>query len=275
LVLELSSRFAILVLSRPVTSSPPILADFAIRLAFGLSLVLAASRWRTIPLAFFRTNSLVVLGLLVLSVLSVSRGGWTSPACWSLAASAFAAYAASVSWGLGLAAVGRGALTLAAVVAAGWLTAASYDVDHGLWLFNSASRGASGFVLGATLAAMLLGHHYLTAPAMSIEPLKQYVRCMGWGLALRGALALAGLALGHGAPQALGVGAATADSWVFPMMRWGMGLAAPAMAVALAWKTVQIRSTQSATGILYAAMTLLLFGELSSLIAAGDGVPIV
>jgi hypothetical protein len=258
-----------------VTSPPPILADFAVRLAFGLSLVLAASRWRAIPPAFFRTNSLVALGLLVLAALSVSRGGWSSPASWSLAAAAFAAYAASISWGLGLASVGRGALTLTAAVAAGWLAAASREVDRGLWLFNTASRGASGFVLGATLAAMLLGHHYLTAPAMSIEPLKRYVRCMGWGLAARGALALAGLALGHGAAPALGVGSATADSWVFPMMRWGMGLAAPALAVALAWKTVQIRSTQSATGILYAAMTLLLLGELSSLIAARGGVPII
>lgn len=81
--------------------------------------------------------------------------------------------------------------------------------------------------------------------------------------------------LAHGAAPALGVGAVTADSWLFPMMRWGMGFAAPALATVMAWKTVEIRSTQSATGILYAAMTLLLFGELSSLIAARGGVPIV
>ena len=56
------------------------------------------------------------------------------------------------------------------------------------------------------------------------------------------------------------------SSWLFLAMRWGMGFVGPVAAAALAWKTVQIRSTQSATGILYVAMTLVLFGELTSLI---------
>jgi hypothetical protein len=50
-----------------------------------------------------------------------------------------------------------------------------------------------------------------------------------------------------------------------------MGFAGPVLATILAWKTVQIRSTQSATGILYAAMALVLFGELTSLIGAHTG----
>ena len=258
-----------------MTPSPSILTDFAVRLVFGLSLAMTAADWRLTPPAFFRTNSQVILGLLVLAALAASQNGAAAPACWSLAGAAVAAYVATVAWGLGLARIGRLALLLITAVAAGWLAAASRDADRGLWLFNSVSRWASGFVLGATLAAMLLGHHYLTAPTMSIEPLKRYVRFMGWGLAARGALGLAGLMLAHGAAPALGVGAVTADSWLFPMMRWGMGFAAPALATVMAWKTVEIRSTQSATGILYAAMTLLLFGELSSLIAARGGVPIV
>jgi hypothetical protein len=49
-----------------------------------------------------------------------------------------------------------------------------------------------------------------------------------------------------------------------------MGIVGVGLATALTWKTVAIRSTQSATGILYIAMTLLLFGELSSLILARD-----
>ena len=47
-----------------------------------------------------------------------------------------------------------------------------------------------------------------------------------------------------------------------------MGFAAPALATWMAWKTVAIRSTQSATGILYIDMTFVLFGELTSLILA-------
>ncbi len=37
----------------------------------------------------------------------------------------------------------------------------------------------------------------------------------------------------------------------------------------MTWKTAQIRSTQSATGILYIAMIFVLFGELTSMILAG------
>jgi hypothetical protein len=50
----------------------------------------------------------------------------------------------------------------------------------------------------------------------------------------------------------------------------GDGGAGPALATFLAWETVRIRSTQSATGILYIAMTLVLFGELTAMILAGD-----
>jgi hypothetical protein len=60
---------------------------------------------------------------------------------------------------------------------------------------DAASRLASSFLLGSTLTAMLLGHYYLTAPAMSIEPLKRFVRFMAVGLVLRAVLAGAALAL--------------------------------------------------------------------------------
>src|SRR5436305_563711 len=57
----------------------------------------------------------------------------------------------------------------------------------GRWALNAASRLASAALLGSTLTAMLLGHYYLTAPAMSIEPLKRFVRLMAASLAVRSA----------------------------------------------------------------------------------------
>jgi hypothetical protein len=51
---------------------------------------------------------------------------------------------------------------------------------------------------------------------------------------------------------------------LFLAIRWVVGLAGPTLATYLAWKTVQIRSTQSATGILYIAMILVLFGEVTA-----------
>jgi hypothetical protein len=49
-----------------------------------------------------------------------------------------------------------------------------------------------------------------------------------------------------------------------------MGLLGPAVASWLTWQTVQIRSTQSATGILYIAMTLVLFGELTAMVLSHE-----
>ena len=57
---------------------------------------------------------------------------------------------------------------------------------------------------------------------------------------------------------------------LFLGIRWGMGVLGPALATWMTWRTVQIRSTQSATGILYIGMTLVLFGELSAMILSHD-----
>ncbi len=138
----------------------------------------------------------------------------------------------------------------------------------------AASRLSSGFLLGSTLTAMLLGHHYLTAPAMSIEPLKRMVFLIACALAVRCALAALGLWL---APQGtIGEGALPSDAQagMFVAARWGMGFVGATIATFMTWKTAQIRSTQSATGILYIAMIFVLFGELSAMIMAAriDGI---
>jgi hypothetical protein len=49
-------------------------------------------------------------------------------------------------------------------------------------------------------------------------------------------------------------------------MRVVMGYVGVLLATWLAWRTAKIRSTQSATGILYIALALLLFGELASML---------
>ena len=157
---------------------------------------------------------------------------------------------------------------LLALTSGGVLVAVSREGDGALWALNAAGRLASSFLMGSTLTAMLLGHHYLTAPAMSIEPLKRFVRCMASGLGARALLAALGWWLWH-----QGITRSQAGGGVSPLflaIRWGMGFAGPLVATVLTWKTVEIRSTQSATGILYIAMTLVLFGELSALILARE-----
>jgi hypothetical protein len=246
----------------------PMLADFAIRLACGMAMLLLIAPWRIIPPAFFRTHCQVMLGLLVLAALDLAHDGvhGTVPAC-AIAAAALA-FVASVVWGLGLPRVGAPLTALIVGVCGGVLVGVSWRSSWELAALNATGRLASSFLMGATLTAMLLGHYYLTAPTMSIAPLKRFVRCMAWGLGMR--VLLAGLGWIFWYTGMTNVPSNGGPSALFLMIRWGMGVLGPLLATVLAWKTVEIRSTQSATGILYIAMTLVLFGELGALILARD-----
>lgn len=246
----------------------PMLADVSLRLAFGLAVLLLITPWRQVPLAFFRTHCQVVLGLLVLAGLDASRMGFHGTILIAMIVAAVLAYVATISWGLGLPRVGIPAVALIVIVIGGVLVAVSKSDDAVLWALNGTGRLVSAFLMGATLTAMLLGHHYLTAPAMSIDPLKRFVLSMAWGLVARGIIAAAGLGfLIAGAVVAVGP---TPVSPLFLGVRWGMGMFGPALATFLTWKTVQIRSTQSATGILYIGLALVLFGELTAMILSRE-----
>jgi hypothetical protein len=246
------------------------LADFSVRLACGLAILLLLTPWRVVPPAFFRTHGLVILGLLVLAALDLSRaqGGRISTPTVAVIAAAVLAFAVSVLWGLGVPRLAVPLTTSLVLLSGGWLVAASRVPRWDLWTLGAAGRLASAFLLGATLTAMLLGHHYLTAPSMSIEPLKRHVRCIGWGLAAR--MILAGLGCWLWYSGRAGVHSSGQVSGFFLAIRWGMGFAAPLLATWMTWETVAIRSTQSATGILYIATTLVLFGELTALILSRD-----
>ena len=246
----------------------PMLADFAIRLAGGLAAILAMTPWRVVPPRFFRTQCQIILGLGVLATLVCSQSP-REPWVFGLAlAVSVLAFASSIVWGLGLPKLGVPAAILTAATAAALLAITADGPTVNLWALNASSRLASAFLLGSTLTAMLLGHYYLTAPAMSIDPLRRFVRLMASGLIVRAGLAAFILV-------AWSMGAADAQvgrsiSPFFLAIRWGIGFGGVGLATYLTWETVKLRSTQSATGILYIAMTLVLFGELSSLILAKD-----
>ncbi|MEO6808503.1 MAG: hypothetical protein ABI353_05265 [Isosphaeraceae bacterium] len=244
------------------------LADFAVRLAWGMAAMLLVVPWRIVPPAFFRTHCQVILCLLVLAVLAQERWGG-GPLSYALGVGAALSALAMIGWGLGLV---RLALPLTAAVVASTLGAMAWaSWGESSFAFSSlvlTARLSSALLLGSTLTAMLLGHHYLTAPSMTIDPLFRQVQIMAWALGVRTVLAALGLAiLMMGGPDQTEGGRGMV---LFLGMRWGMGIAGPALATYLAWRTVQIRSTQSATGILYIGMTLVLFGELTAMVLARD-----
>ena len=180
------------------------------------------------------------------------------------------AYVSAVTWGLGLPRFGIASSVALVSLAAVWLGAVSRSDSTLLWVVSSASRLSSGFLLGSTLAAMLLGHHYLTAPAMSIDPLKRMIGLLAIALGVRIALSAMGICVSHEVPSDLLASPAHAQTAMVLAARWGMGFVGTAIATFMTWKTAQIRSTQSATGILYIAMIFVLFGELTAMIIASS-----
>jgi protein NrfD len=120
-------------------------------------------------------------------------------------------------------------------------------------------------LLGAAASAMILGHWYLVVLDLPISALRRLTLLLVVGLVLRTlviGLALAGpVHAGYEDARMVATGLWSADG-VFVWMRLLFGIAGPFSLIWFIWKTVEIRSTQSATGILYVQLFLVLAGEL-------------
>jgi hypothetical protein len=129
----------------------------------------------------------------------------------------------------------------------------------------AASDLSSALLLGAAAAAMILGHWYLVVLDLPITALRRLTLLLIAGLVLRSLVVGLSLVVGDaGAYRDLA--AVARGLWspdgVFVWMRLLFGLAGPLSLLWFIWKTVEIRSTQSATGILYVQLFLVLSGEL-------------
>jgi hypothetical protein len=116
-------------------------------------------------------------------------------------------------------------------------------------------------VLGFTMAAMFLGHWYLNTPTMAIGPLEQLVALMGSAIILR--------ALVEGSSLAFHLANfpwPTTEQLLFILLRWLSGIFGALGLTVMAWQTLKIPNTQSATGILYVAVIATFLGELTSLL---------
>ena len=120
-------------------------------------------------------------------------------------------------------------------------------------------------LLGAAAAAMILGHWYLIVLDLPILALRRLTVLLIVALALRALVvgfALAGpVHAGFEAAGRVAAGLWSPDG-VFVWMRLLFGIAGPFSLLWFIWKTVEIRSTQSATGILYVQLFLVMSGEL-------------
>jgi len=119
-------------------------------------------------------------------------------------------------------------------------------------------------VSGGSLAAVILAHWYLVTPRISEQPLVLTTRLLTVALSLQLLLFLVWLAVGYpsGAPFA----ALTGPQALFVWLRLFVGILFPLLLCWMAWKTALTRSMESATGLLYIELALVLA---STIVGAG------
>jgi hypothetical protein len=247
------------------------LAIFCLRLACGLVgalLVLSAAQ---VNPRFFRTHFLTALALCAGAAVLLREMAdvWL----WIALGGAMAlALLGSIVWHVEGAPGGRALILLATPA----LVAALLLVERATWGRLEpeliADDLSSAALLGTATTAMLMGHSYLIAPAMSLSPLYRLLAALGVALVLRMAVALVGLCQWT---TALGTSAVETEMMLWLSARWIVGFVGPIVLGWMAWETARIRSTQSATGILYVVVIFCFLGELTALLLlAKTGLPL-
>ena len=142
-----------------------------------------------------------------------------------------------------------------------------------------ASFLSSAAMLGGACTAMILGHWYLVIPSMQVSHLQSIVKVHIASMVVRVAVVSAAVLFAIATWQP-GFGPSfrhyiLSVDGVFFWQRVLFGLAGPAVLSYLTWETAKIRSTQSATGILYVDFFAVVVGEvLAKYILLATRVPV-
>ena len=134
--------------------------------------------------------------------------------------------------------------------------------DHALTIASFLSSAA---LLGGACTAMILGHWYLIIPSMQVAHLQSLVKIHIASMVVRIVVVGAAVFVAMVTWEP-GLGPSfrsyiTSLNGIFFWQRVLFGLAGPALLSYLTWETAKIRSTQSATGILYVDFFTVVVGE--------------
>ncbi len=223
---------------------------------------------------YFRVSTLAAVVLLFLALAAAPMPLSEAFAVWKMAsfspyrflglsALLLIVYNLTMPRGHRLFLAGAAATGLAGIGAHGVSLAAGDGVAWSGFMYAMTALGSS-LLLGSALGAMITGHWYLVRTNLSLRPLK-HSSGIYLAAALARALILAAVFLWArrtGAMPAIGplLSGGTLTSTLF-YGRLLVGGVLPLVLAIMVWRTVAIRSTQSATGILYAATVVGLIGE--------------
>ncbi len=233
------------------------LGVFCLRLAFGLLAALLPLWPFPLNPRFYRAHFLTALGLACAALVLLGELGtvfW-----FVLLAGVIACALGSMAWLLDNAPGGKGLIVVATqTTGAALFVGAMGDARGGPMLL--ADDFSSAVLLGAVTTAMLLGHSYLIAPGLTVRPLLLTLLVLGGSLLARCVVALIELRAWTEWQRSHSL---ETEAVLWLVVRWVVGLAAPAVLGWMAWESAKIRSTQSATGILYVAVICCFLGELT------------
>ena len=248
-----------------------ILFLFLTHLAVGivLSLVFVS---REAGVKFFRFNAGLAAALIAVAFTFRPEGGETLVARTAWVSLVVVEAAVVLYWatvGRALASIRPAIVGVACAASLVTLVAQSLAVTAGLaagaQVLTIASVLSSVGLLGTTCTAMILGHWYLVIPSMQVSHLQSMVKLHIVSTVVR--LVVVGAAVFVAmATWEPGLGPSFRHyifslSGVFFWQRVLFGLGGPALLSWLTWETAKIRSTQSATGILYVDFFTVVVGE--------------
>jgi hypothetical protein len=243
------------------------LAHLGIGIIFTLALVS-----REAGVKFFRFNAGLAAVLIGVAFIFRPSGNMSRVSEVSLAALAIAEAATIFYW----ATIGRAfarirpAVVLVAFVAAvialiGQALDAASASGVSTQAMTIASFLSSTALLGGACTAMILGHWYLILPSLPVSHLQSIVKVHIASMVIRIAVVAAAVFVAI-ATWVPGTGPSFryymfSVGGIFFWQRILFGLAGPAVLSYLTWETAKIRSTQSATGILYVDFFTVVVGE--------------
>ena len=227
---------------------------------------------------YFRFGAALAASVIALALGSAWWGGGSPAGAGSLAAGAAALLAAA-----GLFHVERATIGFAAMLAGMVLAVAGVGMDA--WLVPPDASAfavrlrflldglSGGLVTGSVTMAMVLGHYYLNIPGLPSRHLERLTLLCMAALGARSVILGTNLAIHRSAwlPLAglLAGGDVAADTALDPfaavllLLQILAGILVPLVFCLMAWRSATIASTQSATGILYVALIVVMMGELA------------
>jgi len=251
-----------------------------IHLAIGALLPLLLISMQEIGASYFRFVSLLCAVMMLaalfaepFSTLEPALAAQVSPASGKLALALMGAEILLLAAGsFGLKKWGKSYLYFAfglGLIIVVWVShlypVAPHSTASANWL-RALSFVGSALLLGCALCAMVTGHWYLVNRRLSIQPLRIATLLFLGAMLLRVAFVVALIAitaLSAGTANSAGARSMltlSSEGMIF-WARFIIGLVGPLVFGWMIYETVKLRSTQSATGILYATLVCVFVGE--------------